>query len=310
MVVLIAGPTGVDVLVDAPPTEPVVALAATAAARLHLDPGTAWMLGGRTGELIDPQATVADLPPGMALWLIDPDLGAPAGTRPANEPAPVAPLELAPVPGDRGGARAPLLVTRPTVAPPAPVIRDSRPRRPHSALVAGLAAAVVAVGLVGFGLGRYGGSGAGEPAAGAVGTSVPPPPPPAVVVSGATPGLGPIGNLAPDGSARPGQILTAPTPGAGTADGWRWQACPTETTCEDIPDGTHAVYRSPPTVNPITMRVLVHVTTTAGGSLTWVSAPFHALPEPPPTTTTTLPPTTTTTAPPPVEPDPAPPAAP
>jgi hypothetical protein len=79
-------------------------------------------------------------------------------------------------------------------------------------------------------------------------------------------------------TARPGQILTAPSAQFGTVKGWRWQKCIATNECTDIPDATKQVYTSPPTNAPMTIRAVVRVSLSGGATIDLWTEPFTALP--------------------------------
>jgi len=298
---MIIGPGGIDVLVEPGEWEPVAAVAARAARQLDLDPNTRWTLTDSAGRTFDQATTGSALFAGHPIELVDADqattTAAPATPPERNLAAPAAVVAPAADPA----APPPLLVRRDTVQTE-PVLRSGNARSdrfpPASVGAAVVAAVLAAVG--GYAVGHRTDVAVVAP----VVVTAPPRP---VVLSGSDLPLGPIAGLSPERTAQPGQLVTAPTPATGTATGWRWQRCnDTGGDCQDIPGATDEMYPSPPTPNPLTIRVLVD-TAIADATITWASAPFQALPEPPPTTTTSTTTTTTTVAPTPAETVPPPP---
>jgi hypothetical protein len=79
-------------------------------------------------------------------------------------------------------------------------------------------------------------------------------------------------------TARPGQILTAPSAQFGTVKGWRWQKCVATNECTDIPDATKQIYTSPPTSEPLKIRAVVRVSLSGGATVDWWTETFTALP--------------------------------
>ncbi len=300
MAVLIAGPTGVDVLVEPAAQEAVNAVAARAARELGLDSDASWGLARADGQVIDPALTADTaalaLEPGLQLIARSTpaagESGGPDPHRPTPDALPLGPAPTAGHPPSRHRVDARPLRT-PTPAPPRP------PPGRRVRVAAGAAAGLLVGVLVGVGIGRHDPAPAPAPPAPPTETAPVTTTAPGIVLDGVTAGLGgPVDNLAADNTARPGQILHAPQPQTGTAVAWRWQTCPASPEpCQDIPDATHEIYTAPPTAAPITIRCLVDTTLPTGAHLTWVSAPFQALPPPPPTTTTT----TTSPPPPPTE---------
>jgi hypothetical protein len=79
-------------------------------------------------------------------------------------------------------------------------------------------------------------------------------------------------------TARPGQILTAPSAQVGTVKGWRWQKCVATNECTDIPDASKQIYTSPPTSEPLKIRAVVRVSLSGGATVDWWTETFTALP--------------------------------
>jgi|GEM_PF-6579916 len=288
---MITGPGGIDVLVEPGEWEPVAAIASRAARQLDLDPNIRWTLTDQAGRPFDQAASGGVLFAANHVELIDPDHQT---TTEAAVPSPDRHLEPAAATSEPPMS-AP--VVRYEEAQPVPVLRPAlrRPNRPALAAVASAVLVAVVAAVAGYAFGHRAEVAVAAPV---VVTA----PPRAVLLAGFDPALGPIGGLSAERTARPGQLVTAPAPTTGTATGWRWQRCnETGEDCHDIPGATDPMYPSPPTPDPLTIRVLVD-TATNGTTITWASATFQALPEPPPTTTTT---STTTTTPTTVAPTPA-----
>lgn len=101
--------------------------------------------------------------------------------------------------------------------------------------------------------------------------------------------------------AYPGELVTAPTPPDGEPVAWQWQLCPEADSgpddCTAIGEATAATWMSPPTPEPVFIRVLVTIDLD-GVLVQATSETYTAMDErPAPTTTeaptTTRPPTTT-----------------
>lgn len=103
--------------------------------------------------------------------------------------------------------------------------------------------------------------------------------------------------------AYPGELVTAPEPSDGEAVAWQWQLCPEADSgpddCTAIGDATSETWTSPPTPDPVFIRVAVTVDLD-GVRVRATSDTYTAMDErPAPTTTaptTTRPPTTTVPA--------------
>ncbi len=211
-----------------------------------------------------------------------------------------------------------VLEHKPAVPPPPPPGQALIPfdhgevagptRRPNwrgrkAVFVVGLSLLAVAAAIVGL-LALTGGDDAGSSTTVAP-TSSPPPttiPMAGVIVDRL---LGPItGTTDVDDEpvAYPGELVTAPEPRDGEAVAWQWQLCPEADSgpddCTAIGDATSETWTSPPTPDPVFIRVMVTVDLD-GVRVRATSETYTAMDERPAPTTTTAPTTTrppTTTA--------------
>lgn len=112
------------------------------------------------------------------------------------------------------------------------------------------------------------------------------------------------GTIDQDGEdvAFPGELVTAPRPRTGKAVAWQWELCPEPDSapgeCTTIGEATDATWASPPTPDPVFIRVAVTIELD-GVRVQAVSETYTAMPEGTQTPATTEPPATeapTTTA--------------
>lgn len=168
--------------------------------------------------------------------------------------------------------------------------------------VVGLALLLVAAAVIGF----VALSGGDDHAASS--TTLPPtsPPPTTIPVAGIVVDglLGPIRgttDVADEAVAYTGELVTAPQPRDGDAVAWQWQLCPDADAdeCTAIGDATSETWTSPPTPDPVFIRVVVTVDLD-GVRVRAASDTYTAMSQRPATTTTAPPttrPATTTEAP-------------